>query len=213
MRPSRDLGVLLCVARRRLLRLRALASTALTVAGADNDRSLSYVVIETHNLWGNFARSYTLSCLHSPARISKARVTLTNAAIQTPGAVLLEAARVQRGPAAPAPTSRRDEPPWHDVTIFLRTCGAIGCSHYPDVQSAMSLHTRVFQDLPAFRNFYAHRNEETAERAVRIARANYLITGRRRPSEVLSAPAYKRTQALILDWLDDVQAVMECLCE
>lgn len=122
------------------------------------------------------------------------------------------AAKVARGPLAPAPTSRRDEPAWHDVTIFIKTCEAIRCSHLGEVQSAMSLHTRVFYDLPLFRNFYAHRNEESAIRALGLARRQYLITRARHPSEAILSPAPKRPQALLLDWLDEMEAVIDLLC-
>jgi hypothetical protein len=81
------------------------------------------------------------------------------------------------------------------------------------VQAALSLQTRVFFDLPSFRNFYAHRNRESAESAILLAKRNYLIAGPNHPSDVLAEPARNRPQALILDWIDDMSAIVELLCD
>lgn len=213
MRPSRSFEKLLRMALRRLARLRTCAIDALKQADPHRDRQLAYVVVESLNLWANFSRSYALSCLFRPKRIAKGRVRVGNAAITMPAAVFLLAAQQRRGPAAAAPTSRREEPAWHERDLLLKTCLAMGCSHVADVQAALSGNTTVFEDLPAFRNFFAHRNDESARKAIALARRQYLIIGARHPTSALSMPAYKRTQPLILDWLDDMQIVMEFLCD
>lgn len=213
MRLSSSYKILQESAAKRLGRLRAHALVGLGKAGPERDTRFAFVVIEAQNLWANFFRSYTLSCVFSPKRTIHGRVTLENAAISTPGDVLLVAARVHRGSAAGAPTSRRDEPPWHSTNVFLRTCSEIGCSHIADIRNALSVSTRVFDDLPAFRNFYAHRNEESARKAIDVAQRYYVIRGARSPAEALATPPLKRTQALILDWLDDMSVVMQFLCE
>jgi hypothetical protein len=197
----------------RLARLRVSALDGLAQSGPERDRQLAYVTVEALNLWANFARSYALSCPFRPTRITKGRVTLSNAAITTPAAVLLLAAQARRGAGAVAPMTRREEPAWHERDLLIKTCLAMGCSHAGDVQSALSVITTVFEALPSFRNFYAHRNDESAEKAVALGKKQYLITGMRHPSAVLATPAYKRTQPLILDWLNEMQAVMELLCE
>ena len=213
MRPSRSFQTLLRSATNRVGRLRAHAVEGLKQGGSYQDRQLAFVVVETLNLWANFSRSYLLSCLFRPKRIAKGRVTLGNAAVTTPGALFLLAAQIWRGPGAAAPATRRQEPAWHQRDLLIKTCLAMGCSHVADVQNALSGNTRVFDDLPAFRNFYAHRNDESAQKAIALAHTQYLITGVGHPTSALSTPAYKRTQPLILDWLDDMQAVMEFLCD
>ena len=215
MRSSRSFTKLLGTAQRRLGRLKGRAVLALqpTTSVSDRDKHLAYVVIETQNLWANFVRSYLLSCLLMPRRVLGGRVTLTNAAIRSPGDLLLCAAQVQKGPLAPAPTTRREEPSWHDVQIFLRTCQTIGCSHLTVVQLGLSVQTRIFYDLPAFRNFYSHRNEESAERALGLVRRQYLITKAKHPTEALATSVLLRPQALVLDWLDELDVVMALICE
>lgn len=213
MVPSRSFSKLLKMGLGRLFRLKYYASVGLKYNISEKDRHFSYVIIEAQNLWSNFSRSYLLSCLLRPKRISKGFVILSNAAITTPGDLLLLATRIHRGRTAAAPTTRREEPPWHDRNIFLRTCNELGCSHYSDILSAMSIQTRVLEDIPVFRNFYAHRNEESTRKAIDLGRHKYLITGASHPTEVLATPPYKRTQPLILDWLDDIQVTIEFLCD
>lgn len=213
MRHSRNFACLRTSAQKRLSRLRARAVLGVANRNPLRDRELAYVVLEAHNLWANFTRSYLLSCIFQPKRCTGGRVTHANAAIQTPGDVLLAANKAARGPFAPAPTTRREEPSWHDVALFHKTCQDLQCSHLAHVQAALSLQTRVFHDLPPFRNFYAHRNRDSAQRAIQLAKNTYLISGPTHPSDVLCEPAKNRTQALILDWLDDMRTIVELLCE
>lgn len=203
------------MAQRRRVSLQVRATNALrpAIERSERDKDFAYVVIEAQNLWANFLRSYLLSCLFSPRRIRGDRVALGNAMIRLPGDLLHAAAKAQKGPTAAAPTARREEPAWHDVNVFLRTCQDIQCSHLIDVQTALSVSTRAFYDIPVFRNFYAHRNEESAQKALALARKQYLITTVRHPTDALATPALKRPQALILDWLDDLDVVMELLCD
>ena len=213
MRESRSFACLRASARKRLWRLRARAVVGVANRNPLRDRELAYVVLETQNLWTNFSRSYLISCVFTPKRCAGGRVTYTNAAIQTPGDVLFAANKLARGPLAAAPITRRDEPSWHDIALFHNTCQHLQCSHLAHVQAALSLQTRVFHDLPSFRNFYAHRNGESAQKAVQLAKRIYLIVGPTHPSDVLAEPARNRTQALILDWLDDMSTIVDLLCE
>ena len=215
MRSAQSFRKLLRTGRKRLRRLRGHATWALDGrrSSSERDRRLSYVVIESQNLWANFVRAYLLSCLTSPRWRNGGVITLGNAAVQLPGDVLHLGARAARGPHAAAPTSRREEPRWWETGVFLKTCQDMQCSHFPDVQAALSAQTRALYDMPTFRNFYAHRNDETAERAVRLARRQYLIAGVRHPTAALATPALNRPQALVLDWLDEIGVLMELLCE
>jgi hypothetical protein len=213
MRPSQNFGALRATSRYRLARLRQRAVEGLLPDFVEQDRHFAYVILETQNLWSNFVRSYLLSCLRTPRRIKNPAVTITNAAVTTPGDVILIATRVWKGPAASAPADRRDEPPWHEKRFLLKTVREMQCSHYLDVEAALGIATRVIDDLPTFRNFYAHRNKDSARKAVELARRYYLITGFRHPTHVLAQPGHHRPQPLILDWLDDLSVIFDFLCE
>ena len=106
---------------------------------------------------------------------------------------------------------RRDEPPWHVPDTLINSCDEIGCCNYIEIQNAFSIQTKVFDHLRAFRNFYAHRNDETAIKTQKIAQ-QYTIPLPRHPSEILWSPAYRRPQILILDWIDDLDTIVQFLC-
>lgn len=166
MRDSRSFPALRVTARKRLARLRARAVLGVANSNSARDRDMAHVVLEAQNLWANFTRSYLISCIYNPRRCAGGRVTHANGTIQTPGDVLYAANKLAKGPHAPAPATRRDEPAWYDTALFGKTCQELQCSHLAEVQAALSLQTRVFYDLPSFRNFYAHRNGDSAQKAV-----------------------------------------------
>lgn len=214
MRPSSDLAKLSSCARRRLRRLRGpLVQHNAIVNSVELDRTVAYIVLEAVNTWTNFSRSYYLSFLAEPRRRVGTRVKIRNLSAATPGDMLLLAARACRGPLAAPPSDRRSEPDWKDPTMLFRACQAVSPTHLIDVQNALSLQTRVFVDMPTFRNFYAHRNDETANRAVQLARRHYLIGGVRHPTAALLAIRHARPQSLLLDWLDEMEVVIEVLCD
>jgi hypothetical protein len=213
MRATQDLRKLSDAAAYRLRRLQACMLEAAGRTGLDRDRVVGHVVLESQSLWGNFVRAYLLSCLFRPRRRNGGIVTLGNQAVQNPVDILLAAARASRGPYANPPTSRRDEPAWHDVQILLRTCQAIDCSHLSSVQAAVSTQVTVFSHLPAFRNFYAHRNEETFDSALRVAKTHFLLTAAKHPTEALCTRPRNRPQPLLLDWLDEMTVVVDFLCD
>ena len=92
------------------------------------------------------------------------------------------------------------------------SCREIGCSNFIDIQAAFSIQSKVFEHLPTFRNFYAHRNDYTALKAKNIARY-YTISEHNHPSNIIFSYAYGRPQILILDWIDDLKTVVEFLCK
>jgi hypothetical protein len=107
---------------------------------------------------------------------------------------------------------RRDEPPWHDPKLILVLARDFGFSNYSVIANTFSLGLPVFAHLPVFRNFFAHRGRGTSEAARNIA-FHYSISGALRPSEILLSNAIWRPQPLILDWIDDISAVIDLLCE
>ncbi len=107
---------------------------------------------------------------------------------------------------------RRDEPTWHDPLRLLRGCQNLGTSHLGKVRKAFSTRSSVFYDLPTCRNFYAHRNEDTAAKVLNLGLSSYSIGGKAHPSEVLAARAPGRPQSLILDFADEIRIAMQDLC-
>jgi hypothetical protein len=218
MRPSKYLKQLRHKANERhLKKLRTLADEASRLAWPESDQKISYVAIECLNTWANFSRAYFLSCTLLPWREKGSRITC-NISIRTFNDAIDAAMRKckrrvwDREVQKRGNWGRRDEPTWHDRNILIKSCEEIGCSNQTEILNAFSIQPKVFDHLPTFRNFYAHRNDDTAMKAKRVARS-YSIPTPGHPSKILLTPAYGRPQILILDWIDDIHTIVELLCE
>lgn len=181
----------------------------------ESEACLSYVTIEVLNTWVNFSRAFYLSLiLHPRTASSNQRIIVGTPGLNFDQAVGL-AIRIYRLHAVPGASGvwhRRDEPTWHDPNVFMRVCNNIGCSNMPDINAAFSFGTRVFNDLPVFRNFYAHRNLQTEYAAKQLA-PQYGIPATFRPSQILLARPLRRPQSLIFEWIDDIIFTIEYLCD
>ena len=214
MRRTSQLTTLQNSACKRIWRLRNIAAA---MPGGHSTQSieihLEYVTIETLNAWVNFIRAYYLSGLLGAKRCGPSRVRVSHV-IANENAAIGQAVLYWRRSAMPKPDGsweRRDEPTWHDPASVLPICLARGFSNIADLQAAVSTGTRVFRDLPVFRNYYAHRNQRTRKAAVDLA-AIYGIVSTTRPSDILLTRPLGRSQPLILDWLDDLRFTIEYIC-
>ena len=170
MRRTRKLDRLATRVLRRLHEYRDLAVDAQQAEDRARDQVISHVCINAQNTWAEFCRAYALSTVRAPVRRGGQAIVLGDRAIRTEADVVgaaikrLKSHVYQRGN-----WTRRDEPPWHDPNTLLHTLEEMDASNVDDLRSAFSLGSRVFEDLPVFRNFYAHRSEYTARKARRIA--------------------------------------------
>jgi hypothetical protein len=219
MRPSRLFGVLHKSASARIHRLRRLAQIAcIRPSGefANANREVSWVAIELQNAISNFARAFFLSCTINPLTEGGTRVTCTVTVSSFIDAIdaAMKACKFSmwRNARGRKTWDRRDEPPWHQPATLIDSSREIGCSNYGSILAAFALPTTVFDHLPKFRNFYAHRNDSTSGNAQSLA-LHYSISPNQHPSRILCAPAYGRPQALILDWIDDTLNVIDLLCQ
>lgn len=218
MTPARDLRVLKLRALASLHRLRRSAAIACTAAPGLPERiTISYCTIELLNLWSAFTRSYFLSCILRPRRVQGGRVTCTATVASFTDAITLAISKhkphLLNRPRPPGATwHRRDEPPWHDPAILRKGCVDLGCSHALDVQAALALPTRVFDDLPVFRNYFGHRNGQTESAAKSRARL-YLINTSLHPTAMLAARPAGRPYPLLVDWTNDLEVIIGLLCD
>jgi len=216
VRPARDLGVLRDRALRALERHRDRADIAARGFPArDAKIALALTTLDAQNAWAGFSRSYVLSTIILPRRATGGYVQTNGRAASFDDAIGL--AVVRHKPYLAPWTSgrtwnRRDEPPWQDPNVLLAACGDLGCSHLNQVQLALSFSTRVFIDLPVFRNFFAHRNRGSAEAARNIA-PQYSIPSYLHPQEILIRRPRGRPHSLLVDWIDDMMATVGLLCD
>jgi len=224
MKPSASLDRVDFAARRRLRRLRELAIGIQFLSGWSLEAHMSYVVVELVSTWSNFARSFFLSCTREATGTRGTIVRIAGGPL-TYDQALGNAVLHWRPKAESLPGGawhRRDEPAWHDPQVLVTACQLIGSSNVSDVRRAFSAGSRVFSDLPVFRNFYAHRGQQTQRAAVDLASINGVAVRRRlpngktankRPSEVLFSQPIAKRSPLLLEWLDDISFTVEFLCE
>jgi len=174
---------------------------------------MSFVVIQLQNLWANFVRAYYLSCMLGTRREGGAVVRVT-----TPGlplnTALGRAVRTFRAGATANTVGawhRRDEPKWHETRVIDTLSVNEGFSNRTEILAALSISSRVFLDLPFFRNYFAHKSDQTSD-AARNVSPLYGMAIPKKPSQVLLGRAMGRPQRLIEDWIDDLSLVMEYMC-
>jgi len=175
---------------------------------------ITYVVIEAHNTWRNFVRAYFLSCTLNPITSSGKKIS-TNLGTISFNQSLGLAVRAYRSNATPLQDGswhRRDEPAWHDPSVFMTLCDSVlGCSNIIDIRDAFSAGFSVFADLPVYRNFVAHRNMQTQSAAQTIS-PRYGIPATIRPTITLLTRPLGRHQPLMQDWIDEFRFTVEYLC-
>ncbi len=213
MRPSKHLQELHDKVARRLHKYRLLADSAnRNLSWPESDQMISYVTIRCLNTWAVFSRAYFLSCVLSPWRESGSRISLKNPNVHTFDDAINTAMLRLRPNLWRSRRTRRNEEPWRKPNTLIVSCREIGCSNHQEILRAFSIQAGVFDNLPAFRNFYAHRDEHTAMEAKRIAARQYSMQVSGHPTEILLRPAYGRPQSLILDWIDEINITVELLC-
>ena len=218
MRPTRNLQRLRLSASANLVRLRHLAFQAsIGPQVRQTDLIVSHVAIQAITTWSNFTRAYYLSLVLHPKLESGNRV-IVDALYrritfdQAIGYAIAQFNRKARARPSGA-WDPRHEPPWRRTDVLDALCSAnlLDASHYAQVQAALAVPTAAFSDLPLFRNFYAHRNHDTATLAMQRA-PQYGIPATLHPTSILLRRPLARHQPLILDWLDDILRVIELLC-
>jgi hypothetical protein len=212
MRPTRYLDKLNRSVQRRATFLRSLVEYQTPPVAASSDRLVAFVTIETLNLWASFTRSFYLSCTLNARRITGSKVVLTAASFHTTADAITFAVKNLTGRKGSGPWRRRDEPTWHNPQTVLTLFTVTGASNLAVVQAGLSYPTSLFTMLPTARNFFAHRNEETAQKALALARA-LVVPTTARPTEVLCSKAPGRPQNVLSDWLDDLKNVADLMCQ
>jgi hypothetical protein len=232
MNSTSHLILLESAAFRHLYRLREVVRDATGLRGFARDQRVGYATVEGLNTWTQFSRAYYLSWRLQPGRKSRPPITLGGTcthghgcplgppATWSPDDAVAHAINMRRKSKTKfvktTPTKTwgdRDEPPWFREWILPDLATDLNASHESDIRAAFAVTvTNVFGDLPQFRNFYAHRSERTGVVLPAIARVN-TVPASARPTEMLLARPIGRPQALLLDWLDDIQHVIEELCK
>jgi hypothetical protein len=157
--------------------LRSQATIALATPDGLGDRLLAFVVIEAHNCWALFVRSFYLSCVFSAKRHNGTLVTCNVPFPRTvPLAIDTAVRTIKPTVSGSAPWRMRDEPPWQTPGTIITLSSRLAFSNFPEITNALSYPTSVFPHLRDFRHFIAHRNEDTMKKALSNARHYGLVT-------------------------------------
>lgn len=217
MTPRRCLPRLYPPLRRRLNHFRDLCSQSnlLALSDQEKERVLTFVAIDALNTWSNFARAFYLSCVFGATTVNGKRVTYTvpspMVAPLTPFEALVHAIVTIKRPHytnSGTVVMRRDEPSWHMPDTLPRLSASLSLSIHSTIDGAFGF--GAFSGLRVFRNFFAHRNDDTEARVKRAA-PSFRVPSSVRPFEMLQFQPPNRPP-LILDWMDELDITGYSLC-
>jgi hypothetical protein len=163
----------------------------------------SFLVLEAVTLWANFARSYYLSCALGTKSPDGGRLELGVPFFANEDAALRFAASGER-------TRSRGEPVWHDFNAFGRVMTRLNPVDPTRLLTGLGYTSTVFRDLTPCRNFFAHRTRTTATKVKTVARRNG-VNPDLPASDVVCSHASGRSDGLIVEWLDDLTAIIDIL--
>lgn len=227
MHAERSLPALESRLQARLSRLKLLMQTCGVAHGsnyaAETGRKYSYIVIESMNCWVLFSRNFLISAALGAYTRNNGRVTSNFNRQSTLQDVIIDAAIFENPRLAssgrPTRIHPRQEPTWHDPAVITRLSTALGLSNSVTVSQALSLNATFMRDLPPIRNYFAHKNEDTAERVRQIGRqhgiSGYAGTSSRKktPIAVIASPALGRPQSILKDWIDEMATTASLMVE
>lgn len=179
------------------------------------EAQVTHAMISLLNAWGAFLRAYFVCCALG-ARSPTARVSSSiTGVVLNPNDAVGRAVRHYRAAATPRANGiwdSRDEPRWHDVSVFLHLAAHFTFSNSSDISTALSFGFTAHHDAIVFRNYYAHKNRVTKEKAQAIA-TKYSISSNIHPTSVLqSSPISAPGLTLFEMWLAEFKQTTSLLC-
>lgn len=193
--------------RARLAWLRSILAQALNGVPAEIGLRAAFVTIEGLNLWSEFARDYLRCALyHDATRSGKPLTTRFPRGTPLEQALRQIPSVLRKKPGSQL--TRMHEPAWHSRRYFLKTARLAGLSTVLEVQAAFALPIRFTEDLHIARNFFAHRNAETAA-GVRRLGGRYAILRVGHPCDLILGTEPGRPVVVLEDWLAEVEIVVD----
>lgn len=188
-----------------------------TISSDFMETEASFIVINLLTYWSNFCKYYYISCalgaksgkngyFHSAFAIQdeNTAIGLSIVASHTPSRLR------NLNPNTQGVWPKKDEPKWYVSSDYMKLFQNSDITNYNIVDSAFSFGFKVFNDLPTFRNYYAHRNRQTSRSASMIA-SKYQISTTRKPTDILLTPI-SNNQCLLSTWIREIVFVIKFLC-
>lgn len=209
---TRHLGELALQLRRRTTKLMPLVRSIGSPADHEVDRRVAYVTIELLNAWSSFTRSFYISSALRAYTTGGARINVTKPGIVTSEDAVTLATRTLKNKKATTPVPRHMEPSWYPARNVITLVNELGASNIATVSAALSYPTQVLNCLPTARNFFAHRNGDTAARCRQLC-MTLSIPQMWRPADVLLHRDYTKPDNLITEWISDIATVADWMVE
>lgn len=208
MRPTTGyIAELTLTATRRLHRLMDLSLCLAAPVTPIDRRLIAYVTVEAANLWAQYSRCLYMSCAFGGRDASgvvtvSARANTADDALTWAVHALHPKLRGKSGGWRPGQL-----PDFQNKGSLRKTIGYLGATVFPDVDSALSVKTRVLADLPTARNYFAHKAERGARSARNLA-PRYGLARRDSIEDLLCAVPAGGSDILLREWLADVHAIL-----
>jgi hypothetical protein len=173
----------------------------------------SAIVMDLQNTWANTCKWYMVSCLLGAYTAQGVRVSCPARPIIVDDAIRM-AIRLYKPKSKVGPgQSWRpfDEPPWHIPDAMLVVSGKAQLNNHQDLAKYLSTGFYVFSDLPIYRNYFAHRNKDTKDRATNLA-PRYGKSVADKPSLVLLSVPSNRPVSVLEDWIREVRLTVNAIC-
>lgn len=182
----------------------------------EREERMTFATVSLLNCWSNFQRAYFICCLLGVRSPSNDQISSNvSGTITTYQDAVGKAVLHYRPGAVPRSNGEwdsRDEPTWHDINVLLHLSTVFGFTNNNDIQTAFSFGFTAHRNLVVFRNYYAHKNRVTREKAQSVA-VQYLIPQRLHPSAaLLAAPGISPSTSLIQMWADELGQTVGLLC-
>lgn len=182
-------------------------------------RNLAYVTIESLNAWSVFCRNLYLSCAWLQAKT-------INGSLAKPSVISFTAERdailhaisvLKPGPIyaralASSAISSRDEPTWHEISTLIRLTSNLSLTNSAQINAGLSYPTDFFKQGPIIRNFFAHRNSETAHKVRRMSSSPPYSFAISHPHNFLTQLMPGRPQDIVSEWLEDLRLISHEMC-
>jgi hypothetical protein len=192
---------------RRIDRLKQVLDSGLT-GTADPRLVVAHTTIELASLWVAFNRFYFLSIALGAGDSAGNRLPAARRFATANDALRAAYAATQTGTPPPV-INWTKEPKWWDVSKVDACLLRIGSPSVGKVRAAVSVPSDVFDALQPYRNFYAHRNEDTVAKARRAYGGTG--AGSQHPTDMLLATRPSRPQCVLADWVDTIRIVLSLM--
>lgn len=209
MHPVRLAPELYRQTRKRVAYLQTLLPPGPVTVNRHWDRTVSFVAIEAMNCWASYSRALYLSTCRGALTPQGKRLATKASLYKHDDALRFACVRFKPSlKNYSGPWTHREEPNWLDPNTLLILLQDAGASNAGDVGAALSFQGRVLQDLPSLRNFFAHRAQNTAEKASRKM-LGYGLSPRLHPSTFCLSYESGSSRSVLFNWLSELDLVQE----